>query len=74
MEHDATELIKKWSGGPLDILIDVVSFFPSFSAFLFPPSSIHFVSRITSNPYPGHRRQLLQTRPTPTGELRSRSP
>ncbi|KAJ5809329.1 uncharacterized protein N7503_001547 [Penicillium pulvis] len=22
-EHDATELIKKWSGGPLDILIDV---------------------------------------------------
>ena len=25
-EHDATELIKKWNGGPLDILIDVVSF------------------------------------------------
>jgi hypothetical protein len=23
-EHDATELIKKWTGGPLDILIDVV--------------------------------------------------
>ena len=24
-EHDSTELLKKWSGGPLDILIDVVS-------------------------------------------------
>lgn len=24
-EHDATELLKKWNGGPLDILIDVVS-------------------------------------------------
>lgn len=23
-EHDATELIKHWKGGPLDILIDVV--------------------------------------------------
>jgi S-formylglutathione hydrolase len=23
-DHDATELIKKWKGGPLDILIDVV--------------------------------------------------
>lgn len=23
-EHDATELLKKWKGGPLDILIDVV--------------------------------------------------
>jgi S-formylglutathione hydrolase len=23
-EHDSTELIKKWKGGPLDILIDVV--------------------------------------------------
>ena len=23
-EHDATELIKQWKGGPLDILIDVV--------------------------------------------------
>ena len=22
--HDATELVKKWQGGPLDILIDVV--------------------------------------------------
>ena len=24
-EHDSTELLKKWKGGPLDILIDVVS-------------------------------------------------
>ena len=24
-EHDATELVKKWKGEPLDILIDVVS-------------------------------------------------
>lgn len=24
-EHDSTELLKKWTGGPLDILIDVVS-------------------------------------------------
>ena len=23
-EHDATELVKKWSGEPLDVLIDVV--------------------------------------------------
>ena len=23
-EHDSTELLKKWNGGPLDILIDVV--------------------------------------------------
>src|SRR4051812_48288177 len=23
-EHDATELVKQWKGGPLDILIDVV--------------------------------------------------
>lgn len=23
-EHDASELIKKWTGGPLDILVDVV--------------------------------------------------
>lgn len=23
-DHDATELVKKWNGGPLDILIDVV--------------------------------------------------
>lgn len=23
-EHDSTELLKKWKGGPLDILIDVV--------------------------------------------------
>lgn len=29
-EHDATELIKKWSGGPLDILIDVVSYLLPF--------------------------------------------
>ena len=29
-EHDATELVKKWSGEPLDILIDIVrSGFPS---------------------------------------------
>ena len=25
-EHDSTELLKKWKGGPLDILIDVVSY------------------------------------------------
>ena len=24
-EHDATELVKKWKGEPLDILIDIVS-------------------------------------------------
>lgn len=30
-EHDATELIKQWKGGPLDILIDVV-------CLSFPPS------------------------------------
>jgi len=27
-EHDATELVKDWSGPPLDILIDVVRFPP----------------------------------------------
>jgi len=27
-EHDATELLKKWKGGPLDILIDVVRYPP----------------------------------------------
>ena len=27
-EHDATELVKKWSGDPLDILIDVVRIHP----------------------------------------------
>ena len=25
-EYDATELVKKWKGGPLDVLIDVVRF------------------------------------------------
>jgi hypothetical protein len=30
--HDATELVKGWKHGPLDILIDVVRFF----SFLFP--------------------------------------
>lgn len=28
-EYDATELVKKWKGGPLDILIDVVRFVPA---------------------------------------------
>ena len=28
-EHDATELVKKWSGEPLDILIDVVRSLPA---------------------------------------------
>ena len=27
-EHDATELVKKWPGPPLDVLIDVVSAIP----------------------------------------------
>lgn len=33
-EHDATELIKKWNGPELDILIDVVSNSPSHLFFL----------------------------------------
>lgn len=34
-EHDSTELVKQWTGGPLDLLIDVVCllFLPSFSLF-----------------------------------------
>ena len=28
-DYDATELVRKWKGGPLDILIDVVRTFPS---------------------------------------------
>ena len=31
-ENDATELVKKWKGAPLDVLIDVVC--PSFYPFL----------------------------------------
>ena len=27
-EYDSTELLKKWNGGPLDILIDVVRLYP----------------------------------------------
>jgi hypothetical protein len=45
-DHDATELIKKWKGGPLDILIDVVCL---------------MISAIRStNKLPGYGRQLLQ--------------
>ena len=39
-EHDATELVKKWSGEPLDVLIDVVCwvlFFFLLFSLLFPP-------------------------------------
>lgn len=33
-EHDATELVKKWEGEPLDVLIDVVCFLLSLSLSL----------------------------------------
>lgn len=32
-EHDATELVKKWKGGRLDVLIDVVCSLPLLSPF-----------------------------------------
>ena len=32
-EHDATELVKKWKGEPLDVLIDVVCSLLSFLCF-----------------------------------------
>jgi S-formylglutathione hydrolase len=33
-EHDATELVKSWSGPPLDILIDVVCLHPDLFSFM----------------------------------------
>ena len=35
-EHDATELVKKWLGEPLDVLIDVVRNLYGSLYFLFP--------------------------------------
>ncbi|RMZ79489.1 hypothetical protein DV738_g3397, partial [Chaetothyriales sp. CBS 135597] len=40
-EHDSTELLKKWKGGPLDILIDVVSFVDFDFYFAFPLGPEH---------------------------------
>ncbi len=34
-EHDATELVKKWKGEPLDVLIDVVCFYHLFFLTVF---------------------------------------
>jgi S-formylglutathione hydrolase len=53
-EHDSTELLKKWKGGDLDILIDVVCESCPCSQFS------------GTNICPGHWRQLLQARPTTT--------
>ena len=53
-EHDATELVKKWKGEPLDILIDVVCSMPSLI-----PSRIQ---KLTKHDV-GHSRQLLQAKP-----------
>lgn len=53
-EHDATELLKKWKGDPLDILIDVVRC----------PAGVLYHS-LTA---PGYRRQLLQAEPIATRE------
>ena len=60
-DYDATELVKKWKGGPLDILIDVVrrlSFNPSC-----PPPPL------TNTLETGHSRRLLPPIPAPTREL-----
>lgn len=53
-DYDATELVKKWNGGPLDVLIDVVSllsyvdvvcsgFLPFAPAFGSAPQSLRWV-------------------------------
>lgn len=53
-ESDATELVKKWSGPPLDVLIDVVCFFPTLH---------HQRDRLcVPDDHIGHRRQFLQAR------------
>ena len=49
-EHDATELVKKWSGEPLDVLIDVVRFTcPPFSLSLSTSQTITQRRKILSN-------------------------
>lgn len=54
-DHDATELIKKWKGGPLDILIDVVS-----ESLLEPAQSLtyHRVRATTSTSSPNFYRRI----------------
>lgn len=64
-EHDSTELLKKWKGGDLDILIDVVC------QLLVPlpkekQKNIVQIKKPKTNSSTGHRRQLLQARPTTT--------
>jgi len=72
-EHDATELVKKWKGEPLDVLIDVVcplfhSFY-SFASSNVSPRAFCRGRRWLIGGNVGHGRQLLQARPTPPREL-----
>ena len=60
-EYDSTELIKKWKGGPLDLLIDVVSQVPTH------PYVFARADRCI-----GDWRQLLQARTAPTRKFRQR--
>lgn len=55
-DHDSTELIKKWKGGQLDILIDVVSSYVTLDLSF-------------SHKWLGHWRQLLQTKATASREF-----
>lgn len=65
-EHDATELVKKWEGEPLDVLIDVVCF------LLFLSLSLYMgISRLSRDGLLLTRRQCRAQRITSTSKASS---